>query len=275
MRAALFVVFAQSSSCHHHARIVDAARRGPRAAGGILAALTSGMSKSDAKLLAFAAELRDAAVGLQTAVDAARGMDHVSLPADGAVSASDVVDYAAHLVHHVRARGVRAGRASGRHHPRAAGRHFAASHLARHHARVEAREKARVAEAAVAEEARKKSTAGRCRRWRGHRLLSTWKPAAVAGGLPPPQAGSRATRCRSARTRARATARRRLRRVKAVGGTSARARAAAGKPRKVVPFVQLDLNPDMDDASDEFESERPGRARTRRTVLMEVRWRFE
>ena len=52
------------------------------------------MSKSDAKLLAFAAELRDAAVGLQTAVDAARGMDHVSLPADGAVSASDVVDYA-------------------------------------------------------------------------------------------------------------------------------------------------------------------------------------
>jgi hypothetical protein len=27
----------------------------------------------------------------------------------------------------------------------------------------------------------------------------------------------------------------------------------APKPRKVVPFVQLDLNPDMDDASDEFE----------------------
>ena len=25
------------------------------------------------------------------------------------------------------------------------------------------------------------------------------------------------------------------------------------KPRKVVPFVQLDLNPDMGDASDEFE----------------------
>ena len=28
---------------------------------------------------------------------------------------------------------------------------------------------------------------------------------------------------------------------------------APPKPRKVVPFVQLDLNPDIDDASDEFE----------------------
>ena len=33
------------------------------------------MAKSDAKLLAFAAELRDAAVGLQTAVGAARGFE--------------------------------------------------------------------------------------------------------------------------------------------------------------------------------------------------------
>ena len=145
MRAALFVVFAQSSSCHHHALgIVDAARRGPRAprATRPLAALTSGMSKSDAKLLAFAAELRDAAVGLQTAVDAARGMDHVSLPADGAVSASDVVDYARRISYTTFAPAGYApgGPLHGIVPPAPQDEHFAASHLARHAAEAEARE---------------------------------------------------------------------------------------------------------------------------------------
>jgi len=45
-------------------------------------------------LLSFSTELRDARRGLQAAIDDARSMDHVSLPAAGPVSAKDVVDYA-------------------------------------------------------------------------------------------------------------------------------------------------------------------------------------
>ena len=215
------------------------------------------MAKSDAKLLAFATELRDAAVGLQTAVDAARGMDHVSLPADGAVSASDVVDYALRISYTTFApAGYEPGAPLyGIVPPAPQDEHFAASHLARHHAQVQAREKARVAEAAVAEEARKKSVAGAMPPLeKVIELLSTWKPGQPwPAGIPPPPPGWKPgdplqigadTDAEPAAEKAPA---------EKPAPAPAPAPPAPPKPRKVVPFVQLDLNPDMDDASDEFE----------------------
>ena len=208
------------------------------------------MVESDAKLLAFAAELRDAAVGLQTAVDAARGMDHVSLPADGAVSASDVVDYARRISYTTFApAGYEPGAPLyGIVPPAPQDEHFAASHLARHHARIEAREKARVAEAAVAEEARKKSVAGAMPPLeKVIELLSTWKPGQPwPAGIPPPPPGWKPGDPLQIGADADA-------KPAAPAETPSVAPAPAPKPRKVVPFVQLDLNPDMDDASDEFE----------------------
>ena len=44
--------------------------------------------------MSFAMELRRATAALQASIDAARSTDHVSLPADGPTTASDVVDYA-------------------------------------------------------------------------------------------------------------------------------------------------------------------------------------
>ena len=219
------------------------------------------MVTSDAKLLAFAAELRDAAVGLQTAVDAARGMDHVSLPADGAVSASDVVDYARRISYTTFApAGYEPGAPLyGIVPPAPQDEHFAASHLARHHARVEAREKARVAEAAVAEEARKKSTAGAMPPLeKVIELLSTWKPGQPwPVGIPPPppgwKPGDPLQIGADADAEPAAPAKTSPGKKPSAERAPAPAPPPALKPRKVVPFVQLDLNPDMDDASDEFE----------------------
>ena len=44
--------------------------------------------------VAWCAELRRAVTSLQDSIDAARSFDHVRLPADGPVSAADVVEYA-------------------------------------------------------------------------------------------------------------------------------------------------------------------------------------
>ena len=44
--------------------------------------------------MAFAMELRRATAALQASIDAARSTDHISLPAGGPTTASDVVDYA-------------------------------------------------------------------------------------------------------------------------------------------------------------------------------------
>jgi hypothetical protein len=220
------------------------------------------MSKSspDATLLSFATELRDAAVSLQTAIDAARSMDHVSLPADGAVSASDVVDYARRISYTTFApAGYEPGAPLyGIVPPAPQEEHFAASHLARHHAEVTAREKTRKAEAVVAEEARKASVAGDAPPLEKIiELLSTWKPGQPwPAGIPPPPpgwkpgdplrigAGDEETKKHHQGVETpKATA----------PFVTASGEPAVKKPRKVVPFVQLDLNPDMDDASDEFE----------------------
>ena len=54
----------------------------------------AGPSFDRAAAVAFAMDLRSAAGALQDSIDAARELQHISLPVGGPVSAKDVVDYA-------------------------------------------------------------------------------------------------------------------------------------------------------------------------------------
>ena len=91
--------------------------------------------------MAYAMELRASTSALQASIDAARSSDHVSLPADGATTASDVVDYARRISYTTFAPAgyEPGGPLHGIVPPAPQDEHFAASHLARHAAEAEAR----------------------------------------------------------------------------------------------------------------------------------------
>ena len=113
-----------------------------------------------------------------------------------------------------------------------------------------------MAEAAVAEEARKKSVAGAMPPLeKVIELLSTWKPGQPwPAGIPPPPPGWKPGDPLQIGADADAEpAAPAVTEKPSAEQAPAPAPPPAPKPRKVVPFVQLDLNPDMDDASDEFE----------------------
>tara|TARA_B110000977_G_scaffold63536_2_gene86370 strand:+ start:31758 stop:32492 length:735 start_codon:yes stop_codon:yes gene_type:complete len=211
------------------------------------------MTKGDNTLLAFAVELRDAHVGLQGAIDDARNMDHVSLPLDGAVGARDVVDYARRISYTTFApAGYEPGAPLfGAVPPAPQDEHFGASHLARHASEVKQREQTQAAEQKVAEEARKASIDGKMPPLtKVIELLSSWKPGQPwPAGIPPPPPGWKPgdpLHIGSSSVEDKSTTEKPL-------SKPDDALLAPKKPRKVVPFVQLDLNPDMDDLSDEFE----------------------
>ena len=217
-------------------------------------------------------------------------MDHVRLPADGPVSASDVVDYARRISYTTFAPvGYVAGAPlHGVMPPAPQDEHFHASHLARHAVEVKARNEARAArESKMAAEARKAAAASS-----GGvggeappietiiKLLSTWKPGQPwPAGIPPPPPGwkpgdplhiggaapSGGARSAGEGVKPQAAAAETV-------GTAAAAGTAAGvkakgpppsgaapnnkpAPVKVVPFIQLDLNPDLEDADDDFGSD--------------------
>ena len=213
-------------------------------------------------LLSFSTELRDARRGLQAAIDDARSMDHVSLPAAGPVSAKDVVDYARRISYTTFAPiGYEPGAPLfGIVPPAPQDEHFAASHLARHAAVVKQREASRVADAIVVEEARKAAVAGDMPPLETViALLSRWKPGEPwPPGIPPPPPGWKPgdpLHIGAASASAPGAKKTEPEKPKQKVDEKAEHDAAPAppKPRKVVPFVQLDLNPDMDDASDEFE----------------------
>ena len=210
--------------------------------------------------MAFAMELRRATAALQASIDAARSTDHVSLPADGPTTASDVVDYARRISYTTYApAGYEPGAPlHGIMPPAPQEEHFGASHLARHAAEVRAREEARRARAVVADEARRAAIAGATPPLETViKLLSNWKPGQPwPAGIPPPPPGWKpgdpltiggAPKTKMAETIAPAAD------VAPPPKPTRVATAPPKRPTKVVPFVQLDLNPDMDDLSDEFE----------------------
>ena len=143
--------------------------------------------------MAFAMELRRATAALQASIDAARSTDHVSLPAGGPTTASDVVDYARRISYTTYApAGYEPGAPlHGIMPPAPQEEHFGASHLARHAAEVRAREEARRARAVVADEARRAAVAGATPPLETViKLLSNWKPGQPwPAGIPPPPPG--------------------------------------------------------------------------------------
>ena len=209
--------------------------------------------------MAFAMELRRATAALQASIDAARSTDHVSLPAGGPTTASDVVDYARRISYTTYApAGYEPGAPlHGIMPPAPQEEHFGASHLARHAAEVRAREEARRARAVVADEARRAAVAGATPPLETViKLLSNWKPGQPwPAGIPPPplgwKPGDPLTIEGAPKTTAETTAP--AADVAPMPKPPRVATAPPKRPTKVVPFVQLDLNPDMDDLSDEFE----------------------
>ena len=215
--------------------------------------------------MSFAMELRRATAALQASIDAARSTDHVSLPADGPTTASDVVDYARRISYTTYApAGYEPGAPlHGIMPPAPQEEHFGASHLARHAAEVRAREEARRARAEVADEARRAATAGATPPLETViKLLSNWKPGQPwPAGIPPPPPGWKpgdpltigGAPMTKAETKAPASDAAATAPKQPTPAAPAPHPPKPKPPTKVVPFVQLDLNPDMDDLSDEFE----------------------
>ena len=216
------------------------------------------MPAASASAMAYAMELRASTSALQASIDAARSSDHVSLPADGATTASDVVDYARRISYTTFAPAgyEPGGPLHGIVPPAPQDEHFAASHLARHAAEAEAREAARAARAEVAKEASANAAAGKTPPLEKIiELLRSWKPGQPwPAGIPPPPPGWKpgdplvlggppeGGAEKAAENEAPAE-----------GATTKPTPPKPSRPTKVVPFVQLDLNPDMDDESDDFE----------------------
>ncbi len=143
--------------------------------------------------VAWCAELRRAVTFLQDSIDAARSFDHVRLPADGPVSAADVVEYARRISYTTFApAGYQPGAPlHGIMPPAPQDEHFAASHLAAHAAQVRQREEARRAREKAAEEARKAASRGEMPPIETViKLLSAWKPGQPwPAGIPAPPPG--------------------------------------------------------------------------------------
>ena len=143
--------------------------------------------------VAWCAKLRESVTALQDSVDAARSFDHVRLPADGPVSAADVVEYARRISYTTFApAGYQPGAPlHGIMPPAPQDEHFAASHLAAHAAQAKQREEARKARETAAEEARKAAKRGEMPPIETViSLLSTWKPGQPwPAGIPAPPPG--------------------------------------------------------------------------------------
>jgi hypothetical protein len=216
--------------------------------------------------VAWCAKLRESVTALQDSVDAARSFDHVRLPADGPVSAADVVEYAWRISYTTFApAGYQPGAPlHGIMPPAPQDEHFAASHLAAHAAQAKQREEARKARETAAEEARKAAKRGEMPPIETViSLLSTWKPGQPwpAGipapppgwkpgdplhlGAPKPKDGAEGAKASDGKKQAAATTH--------VVPAAVTAPPRAHKPDKPampkVPFVKIDLHSD----SDEFE----------------------
>ena len=196
------------------------------------------------------------------------GLDHVSLPADGPVSASDVVDYARRISFTTFAP---AGYVSGAPlhgivPPAPQQEHFHASSLSRHAAEVKARDEARAAREKVAAEAREAAMTGEAPPVETIiKLLSAWRPGQPwPAGVPPPPGwrpgdpltiGSTPDRPpKASEGQGQGQGQGQGGAVPAADGAAAGGAERRG-PVKVVPFIQLDLNPDMEDAGDDFGSD--------------------
>ena len=164
---------------------------------------------------------------------------------------------AADQLHDVRARGVRARRASARHRaPRAAGRALrrVAPREARRGGRGEGGGEG--GEGGGGEggerERRRGEDAPAGKDYRTPAELET-RPAVARGHTPAP-AGVEAGRPARARGPPEGGAKKAAENeAPAEGATTKPTPPKPSRPTKVVPFVQLDLNPDMDDESDDFE----------------------